>query len=153
MLSMLLVIVSVIMVPFGCVFVDEFLARRGIKLNIGVGVFSGILGVAALNLFATAVARLRPTYYRVVPGRIDVLRFGLLRRQPLQVEHIDLRNAAQIVIEFDHAKIRISEGIASNERVLKLNDAAEPHRLAEAVVQAAISTYPAAPLPDDDLTG
>jgi hypothetical protein len=93
-----------------------------------------------------------PTFYRVVPGRLDVLEFSLHGARLEQVSKLDLRH--------DRVAANAATGYVivrreSGEHVL-VNYAGLPRRRAEfakAVAEAAISPHPTPPLPDDELTG
>lgn len=107
---------------------------------------------AAIFLAYLPTLLLWPTYYRVVPGRIDVLEFSVLGARLERVCKLDLRH--------DRVAANAATGYVivrreSGEHVL-VNYAGLPPRRAEfakAVAEAAISPHPTPPLPDDELTG
>lgn len=96
-------------------------------------------------------ARIRPLYYRLVPGRMDLLRFSMISGKARLLKRIDL-GKARIRVSFakQSAEIRSSDGDREDIRLWAL---AEPHEFIRGLFQAAICTHPAPPLPDDQLLG
>jgi len=95
--------------------------------------------------------RLFPTYYRVVPGRLDVLRGSPFAGTPWVRERHDLRNA-QVIAHFDEDTLYVySPGRRSLE--IDWKTLSEPEEFVKTVFQAAVCTHPAPPLPDDTLLG
>jgi hypothetical protein len=92
-----------------------------------------------------------PTYYRVVPGRLDVLRGSPFARTPWVRERYDLRTA-QVTARFD---IHTAYLYWPGKRSLEINwgTISEPEEFVKTVFQAAVCTHAAPPLPDDALLG
>lgn len=117
-----------------------------------------------------------PTYLRVAPGRIDVMRFTFGRIRP-EVTAVDLRNA-QVLVHFKHSTICIRPSATPDAPAktptpdkpvpppvatvplpespwiaLNLRGVWNPPDVAHAIIRAAASTAPTPPLPDDQLLG
>lgn len=107
-----------------------------------------------------------PTYVRITPGRLDIMRFVLGGRKPT-VTTINLRNA-RVLAHFKHSALLIKPdgvggvtpapaveaGKAGSEwAVLNLGGVWRPTEVVHAVCRGAVSTAPAVPLPDDRLVG
>ena len=108
------------------------------------GLTASLWGVCALF---GAIYLLRPMYYRIVPGRLDVLRYSLLRRAPMRVERHDLR-AAQVWIDMRTNLVSIIEGDKVSEYALWFMR--ERNAFARALFEGAISTH-AAPATSDEV--
>jgi hypothetical protein len=100
-------------------------------------------------LIVWLIQRLRPTYYRIVPGRMDIMRFSVLTNRATILDRWDLRNA-HITVRFERQRVGLGMSETKHVRLFGL---AEPHRFVAAVFQGAISTHEAPPLPDDALLG
>lgn len=118
-----------------------------------LGAFPVLFPTAMVLLLTCSwlIARLRPTYYRIVPGRLDIMRgraFGT------GVEVISRMDLQQLRIELNPKEEAILFGPrGGNIEKLSYRDVSEPMRFIEAVFKAAICTSPAPPLPDDALLG
>lgn len=122
---------------------DSLTPGLGLPVNIGVAVYP--LGMCSIWL----IQRLRPTYYRIVPGRMDIMRFSVLTNRATIVDRWDLRNA-HITVRFDRRRVGLGMSETKHVRLFGL---AEPHRFVAALFQGAISTHEPPPLPDDALLG
>ena len=92
-----------------------------------------------------------PTYYRVVPGRLDVLKGSPFARTPWLHDRYDLR-VARVIARFDQNTLYVySPGQRSLE--ISLGTISEPEEFVKTVFQAAVCTHTAPPLPDDALLG
>ena len=92
-----------------------------------------------------------PTYYRVVPGRLDVLKGSPFARTPWLHDRYDLR-VARVIARFDQNTLYLySPGQRSLE--ISLGTISEPEEFVKTVFQAAVCTHTAPPLPDDALLG
>ncbi|MCB9852127.1 MAG: hypothetical protein H6819_03455 [Phycisphaerales bacterium] len=97
----------------------------------------------------TALVRfLRPMYFRVVPGRMDVLRYSMLRRAPMQVERHDLRTA-QVIVDMRSNVVYIVEGEKVGEYSIRFMP--ERSAFARALFQGAVSTHAAPAVSDEEL--
>lgn len=104
------------------------------------------------GIFAFRVS-LFPRYYRVVPGRLDILDYTPFRRKPHSIEKINLRGAT-VDVRYDIGKIEIeTDSCPPMKKDISLTDCKERHRFAEAIMLAAMSSAAAPPLPDDELLG
>jgi hypothetical protein len=92
-----------------------------------------------------------PTYFRVVPGRLDVLRYRPFRKHATLLAQYPLREARLLV---HLRKWLLVIECPGRERVL-LPIARVPHRsrLAWELLRAAVSTHTPGPLPEDELLG
>jgi hypothetical protein len=157
-------------IPFEPVIIERVLAERSI---VWIWVLGGIVAVIiqlilghvaqvgwtnfgpALYpigmLIVWLIQRLRPTYYRIVPGRMDVLRFSLLTNRARIAERYDLRTS-RITARFDRGQIEF-DADGEQTRTLKLFGLSRPYSFVAALFQGAISTHTAPPLPDDSLLG
>jgi len=98
-------------------------------------------------------ALLRPIYYRVVPGRLDIMQFGLLRTKPTSCESVPLRRA-RISCDLKKCVLKILPNANSApERVIPLRELDCPLDLILAAFRAAALDREAAPLPRDELLG
>ncbi len=90
-----------------------------------------------------------PTYFRIVPGRIDALRYSFLSDRPVSVTKTVLRDARII---YDHSKytLHLHTGDWEDYWIMLV-----PRRrqFIRALFLAAASTHQPPPLPDDDLLG
>ncbi|RJP33774.1 MAG: hypothetical protein C4547_11780 [Phycisphaerales bacterium] len=97
-----------------------------------------------------------PTYYRVVPGRLDVMRFNMLRNEPVSIAQHPLRDA-WIEIDLRRCVVIIGRrnepGEPQTEAELPILLMRRRTEFAHALLLAAISTHEAPPLPDDALLG
>lgn len=95
-------------------------------------------------------AALWPTHVRVLPGRVDVLRYSLLGRGVEEVRRYDLRSSAVLVDTNQQCVFLASEGVTTE---IGIGAVRNPYALAHAILLGAVSTYTPPPLPDDALAG
>lgn len=114
------------------------------------GIIGG-LGFGAAAVLFWVPARMIPVYYRIVPGRMDIMRFSLLRKKAKLLGQIDL-SLARIRVEFARQTIEILSR-RDGQLKLRLFSVAEPHEFVRGLFQAALCRHPAPPLPDDKLLG
>jgi len=108
----------------------------------------------ATVIVAWLIKWLYPTYYRVVPGRLDIVRYKWWADRARSIERFDLREARKIEVNYANQNVVIEAAPSEPDcPVIYLSHIRERHRLAEAILMAAISTSPAPPLPDDELLG
>lgn len=104
-------------------------------------------GVAAL-----AAGCLWPTYFRVVPGRLDILRYNAVTGKAVLVEHFDLR-VARILVALRNLSVLIEQ----NGRVTRCETWAmrerDRQRFGYYLFLAAISSHETPLLPHDSLLG
>ena len=121
------------------------------------GPFSGMPGLMAGLGFGVASvlfwipARLRPLYYRIVPGRMDAMRYSLFQKKAQLLGRIDL-SMARIRVEFARQTIEI-QSPKDGRFKMRLFNVSEPHEFVRGLFQAALCKHPAPPLPDDQLLG
>lgn len=139
----------------------------------------GLPGIGYLEVMAwigvggIAASLATPTYFRVVPGRIDVMRFNFFRSRQPSLQSYDLRRGRVlvdlryrfIVVEPPEAAelgafIEIVDAFGRKLRkprpgTLEIVLLALPRsrELARAVLAGAVSTAPTPPLPEDELVG
>lgn len=127
---------------------------------------------AIYGMLRVTTACLWPAYYRVLPGRAELLRFRPFRREPMSVTRIDLRNQRVIVDTFiptllveslDSPPVGPGASPTKATRDAHTNNGMPPELpflfladkagFARALVMAARSTAAAGPVRDDDLAG
>lgn len=116
-------------------------------LSMGMGYVAVLVAVSAA---AFITAALWPTYFRLVPGRFDVLRYNTLGRNVSEVIKHDLRTSA-VLVDLNQCCVFLSrDGIISE---IGFGAVRNPHAFAHALLLAAVSSHTPAPLPDDALVG
>jgi len=93
---------------------------------------------------------LHPTYLRVVPGRVDVMRFSPFRTRNSVVARHDLRQA-HLIIDLQNYVVFVDTERGTHE--LAIAFVRDSTRLAYHLLLAAMSSHPPPPLPDDALLG
>jgi hypothetical protein len=122
----------------------------GSKPLFGSGI-RGPFGIwAAYAVVFGAIAWLRPVYFRIVPGRLDVLWYGPFRSKPLRVDRYDLRSS-KVLVDLRQKAVVIGED--NNETDFCFALVRGGRRLAYMLLLAAISTHEPGPLPDDEMLG
>ena len=104
----------------------------------------------ALMTARMIVAWLWPTYFRVVPGRLDIMCFSTLRARAISTERFDLRKA-KIVVDLRRNVVFLDEGERTAELAIGLMFGRT--RFAHALFWAALSTRLPPPLPEHELLG
>lgn len=126
----------------------------GFCINAGAGSLGSgqdvIRAALVVGLFA-AVALGCPTYLRLSPGRLDVMRFLILSKRP-RTTTFDL-TAARILIDFNLDVISIEPPGAPDAAQIEMHSVLNRVELARAILEAARARAPGPPLPDDALTG
>ncbi|HUN80506.1 MAG TPA: hypothetical protein VMV81_03255 [Phycisphaerae bacterium] len=97
-----------------------------------------------------AFARLRPTYYRVSPGRLDIMQFNPLTNRATLLSEWPLKQ-----IKLRIAFFSPTVDLDGDTRILKikLSEVSEPYNFVQSLLSAAISESLAPPLPNDRLLG
>ncbi len=106
---------------------------------------------AIFPLIAWGLSRVRPIYYRVAPGQLDVLCFRFLSGRADLLQRIDLRTS-KIEVALGRGIARIEQSDAQPVELYLMN-VSEPIRFAQAILNGAIATETTPPLPDDALLG
>lgn len=156
--------------PFEPIFIDVWFPDRTWKrllpvyLVIFAIIASGLWLISPENVVLTIqisfiglgcslwlMSRLRPTIYRIVPGRLDIMKGRALTSRLETKARFELRSPR---IQLDPVKQAIEIKWADG-RVERLTYSAvsEPMRFIEAVFKAAICTAATPPLPEDALLG
>ncbi len=104
-----------------------------------------------LAMIPVAAARISPTYFRVVPGRLDILSYRFFSTKPKAVEKIPLRDA-KVTARFDRSRLSISQPDEST-KTIDMEGILDHHRFVRAVLCAATCNRPTPPVPDDTLYG
>jgi hypothetical protein len=135
----------------------------GIKMTLGpVSIWSfGYFVFAFAGFFGALVAAaIFPTYLRIVPGRVDVLKFGLLGRGVRSLETFNVReDRVEVALKVGAAIVQEytpeprAHGAAVARRAIIFAGSFERAKLARAILAAAVSEHPTPPLPDDALVG
>ena len=130
--------------------VDAFAA-----LGMGNGQFRPsfhplLLMAVALGL-PYLLQRFSPTYYRIVPGRLDILRGSFLRSRFWVHQRFDLKST-RITVRFNGRYVHLVAPDSKPVR-LTLSNVDDPYRFVEFLFRAAVCTHPAPPVPDDALLG
>jgi len=113
--------------------------------TIGIAYFWGAYVVGAV-----CYAWFRPIYYRVVPGRLDVLRFSAIWRRAVSVQSYDLRKTP-VLVDLRRHMVFVGPPAKADDFSFALVPGRK--RFARAVFMAAVSTYEPGPLPHDELLG
>ncbi len=95
---------------------------------------------------------LSPTYLRIVPGRVDVMEFGVFLRGRARVTKYDLRTA-RVVVDLRQLAVFIDDNEKNVHAELAIAFVRDRYRLAYYLLLAALSTHEPGPLPDDALVG
>lgn len=96
------------------------------------------------------VAWLWPTYFRVMPGRLEVMRFSTLRGRAISFERFDMRQA-WVLVDLRRSVVFINEGKKRAEYAIGLMRGRTC--FAHALFWAAMNTHQAPELPEDRLLG
>lgn len=125
-------------------------------LGLGAFIFGGayiIMAVSAM-LGLSLAAWLRPSYLRILPGRIDVFRYGLLGARPPRVRKIAIRGArVDIALSGMRALAVHPPPGDGNSAYLLFHSAWSAERVAGAIMRAAVCSHPTPDAPDDALVG
>lgn len=130
------------------VMLNMFVIWFGGPLSGTPGLLAG-LGFGVASVLFWIPARLKPLYYRIVPGRLDIMQFSLLQKRALLIRRIDL-TMARIRVEFAKQTIEIQSPRDGRLR-LRLFNVSEPLEFVRGLFQGALCTHPAPPLSDDQL--
>jgi len=110
----------------------------------------GLMVVFTLTI-AFVLQQIFPVYYRVVPRRLDMMRFSALTNRAKVVERWSLVTA-QVEVDFEKRRIELRDD-EDRRLTIWIPGVTEPYRFAVGLMQGAISTHEPAPLPDDRLLG
>jgi hypothetical protein len=132
----------------------------GLIVGMVVGRVVGMDPLNGLTLYLAAAALLGegvimlfwPAYFRVVPGRLDILRWRPFCRRPDLVVRCNLRTA-RILVDLRKSVVLLECPETKRAMALSIGLIWGRTRLAHALFMAALSTYEAAPLPEDALLG
>jgi hypothetical protein len=129
-------------------------ASVGLALLIcGSGLLDGKYGwgtvVAILGAAVFFTIHLRPLYFRISPGRLEVLRYGFIQREPMEVDEYDLRYA-YIVADLHRRRLTVShsERKGKSYSILLMRERRE---FLHTLFMAALSKQQAPSLPVDTL--
>lgn len=117
------------------------------------GILSGHYGwqtlFAAVLVAVALIVCARPLYFRIAPGRLEVLRYGFLKRNPVEVQRYDLRQS-YIVADLRMNRVTVSEGDnkGKNYSLMLMRQRGE---FLSTLFMAAVSEYNAPELPLDTL--
>jgi hypothetical protein len=120
-------------------------AAAPVLADTGVVVLFGCVVAARL-----VVAWLWPTYFRVMPGRLEVMRFSTLAGRPISFERFDLRQAS-VLVDLRRSVVFVDEGDRRGEYAIALMRGRT--RFAHALFWAAMNTHQPPDLPEDKLLG
>lgn len=124
-------------------------ARRWLPSWLNSGFLAGIYPTFGV-LVLWVVSRLFPTYYRITPGRLEIMRFSPIINRSRILERWDLQ-AAKLRVAFELPMVALRDG--GRETKIRLRGISEPFKFVEALLMGAVSTYSAPSLPDDELVG
>lgn len=137
------------------VFIIAGVAAVSVRPGLG-DMISGYQMPFAAFLASAILFLAHPTYLRVAPGRIEVLHYTAFTRRARRCEVHDLRTA-RVLVELNTRQVIIESPctIASLDGVTCFWFGWMPRsdEFAHAVLEAAISTAPTPPLPEDELVG
>ena len=117
--------------------------------TIGIPSISGqILGYATLAFIIVADGWVFPVYLRIVPGRLDILRFRFLGSKAYKTESFDLTKA-RVIVDADKEVV----GVTEDDREVNITYETIWHKrfVPYYILLAAISTHTPGPLPADQL--
>ena len=126
-------------------------------LSVGLRVMSSAwspIAIVAPVYYAYDVDRfLRPCYYRVVPGRLELMKYRFLNQGVPQIHTIRL-DRARIVCDLAERFIEIMpmDGV-SEQSLIPLEGQPQPRAFAQMVFRAAVCSASAPPLPTTELLG
>lgn len=109
------------------------------------------MGIFLALVITVRFVHLQPLYYRVIPGRLDVLEGNLFSDRLRLHQSIDLRGAA-VTCRFDADTLKITRPDHSG-LLIHLGALERPHAFARAVFQAALSDRPTPEMPNHTLLG
>lgn len=110
----------------------------------------GFISVVAIVVLFPGLLLFRPKYFRLVPGKLEVLTFSFLRWSPRKHQQFDLRNA-RIIADLRSHIVVIDLGKCVVEYTIRFLP--ERKRFVHSLFLAAMSTHEPAPLPADALSG
>lgn len=93
-----------------------------------------------------------PTYYRVVPGRLDIMKFPMIGLRKPEVERVDLRQP-RVSADARSGAIRLERADGARSYIQFQGTLASRMEFARSVAEAATSPHAAPPLPDHELVG
>jgi len=95
---------------------------------------------------------LRPTYIRIIPGRLDRLDFGFFGTRTVRVESVNLRGAK---LEVDLTALKDFVVVEAEGQSFRIDRdrVAQPLQFALAVTQASLTTAETPQIPMDELVG
>lgn len=143
--------------------------------GIGIPIKSAVAGPFpiwfAFGVTMAVYAWFRPIYVRVSPRRLDIVRYRPLRSSPISVETYDV-GKLRVLVDTRSSLVYLDDENTGQRRnpgddpkakmrplygaaLLEISTLLIPRRdaLHRAIVLAAISSHPAAPLPADELLG
>ncbi|MBN1510993.1 MAG: hypothetical protein JXB13_03185 [Phycisphaerae bacterium] len=141
----------------GWLFVPAILAV-GIGTYFLPGIGGSVVTAAAIALAVHVLGRLAgqiawPTYYRVVPGRLEVLRYSPFRRAPVLSRTLLLRDA-MIVCDLRQRYLMVLDHVDAPQGLhFNLWRVPDPLAFAQAVFRGATVAADAPALPEDELLG
>lgn len=114
-----------------------------------------LIGFVAVILLGLLVARLadQPTYLRVRPGRLEVIRYPVLFRGSPSVQEFDLRSRSVSINYGAHKMFIVIDTEVGSPLYLPRYCTWRPTELAAAVLQGAICDHPAHRVDSDALVG
>lgn len=127
----------------------------GVLLTATVGVPGGSHFVVPALVVAAlwAYTKWCPAYYRVSPGRIEVLKFPAFGSRGRVAEFVDLTRA-RVICRYDQRRLDIAaQGDKAKTTTIDLWALSAPHEFAEAVFRGCLCTTQAPRLPQDELLG
>lgn len=124
--------------------------RRWLPSWVHSGAFAGGVFPTFGVLTLWGVSRVFPTYYRITPGRLDIMRFSPIANRSRILERWNLRTA-KIKVAFELPTVALRDD--GRETMIRLRGISEPFKFVEALLLGAVSTYTPPPLPDDQLIG
>jgi len=150
-------------VPFSGGMTTVWVATLACALLVGTLVWRTTMGASSCSsiqvvaipapLAAEAVIMLFwPAYFRIVPGRLDVLRWRPFRRRAEVLASWDLC-VARILVDLRKAVVILDGPNCETPCVFNIGLVRGRARLAHALFLGAISTHWPPPLPDDELLG
>jgi len=131
----------------GCYYAGWSLMPWEFSVKFLISVISGFLCM----MYAMYSQRV---YFRVCPGRLEILRAPWVGYSVRLLRAINLHEA-KIICDYPNQRLTIESIVDSAVRQYEINlgSVRRPHLLAESVFSAARNPFPAPPLPGDELLG
>ena len=126
-------------------------ASAATRYMLGTQLSGGMLEIfGAFALSAIVVAFWEPTFFRIIPGRLDLLVYPITRRNRPIIERFDLRRESLVLDCDNHVLYFRTDG---KIRAIQYGSVSNIPSFEAGVINASVSEHLVPELPDDDLVG